>query len=642
MANDDEKKPSIFRKMLDAGSAVLDQQIRKAQADVNSQSAENVEDFVYSKAITEDPTYSIHSSGWKDKPHRLQNGHLKQMSLKDSVIAAIIQTRQNQISNYSKFTETDSEKGWKLKLRNEDEVLQKIKEDLKKEMGTEDKSAEMQKAEGDAPESDVAQGAKADTEDNNESDDSTESYNWELERRAREKLEEQYKKKKEEIKEYLLNCGVVEDRPFESRKWNFDRALRAWVRDSLTYDLHATEIVPQRDGNPHHWFPIDGATVKIASNRLKDYKRNKENMYNLDILYPEKQVKKMEDSRILELDEEKLENDEYRWVQVIRGNIERAFTERELKVGVRNPTTDIYNNGYGVSELELAVSLISGHLNAEFYNQSYFTQGFSAKGILHIKAGLNRRKLESVRQQWQHMLRGARNSFQTPIFAGVEDVEWIPLTQNHDDIGFEGWMRYLIRMMCAIYQIDPAEIGVNLKDEGGSSGMSGDNTSEKINQSKDRGLYPMLRHFETHINECILKPFNEEFILCFTGVDAETKQEALERQAQEAKFKKTVNELRAEDGLPPLPGMDDFIPGPEYTQWYMKFSEKAEKQMEQMQQQQMDQFGAMPDDGSGMPDMEEPANPADDAQNEFDSVTKSFRKKPRKVKTVQIEYIKEE
>jgi hypothetical protein len=526
------------------------------------------------------------------------------------------------VSNHSKLVKSEKERGWMLCLRDEEALLEKIKEELtigeeaeKQVVADEMMNAESSETEMDIAKADMPNVSIEDTsldldEDSgvsdpnadSKSDDQVEEYNFELERKAKEKLESQFKDAKKSAQDYLINCGVVENRPFETKKWNFDSALRAMVRDSLTYDKYAVEIVPDRAGRVHHWFPVDGATIKFASNRLKDYKQLAENFLNLDILYPENRVEAMEKQKVLDLKDDLLAKDAYKYVQVIRGKIERAYTEDELKLGIRNITTDIYNNGYGVSELELAVSLITGHLNAEFYNQAYFTQGFSAKGILHVKAPLNRRKLETVRQQWQHMLKGARNSFQTPIFAGMEDVAWIPLTQNHNDIGFEGWMRYLIKMICAIYQIDPHEIGVGLKDEGGSSGMSGDNTKEKMDQSKDKGLYPLLRHLENFINEQLLKKFDDRFIIKFTGVTAENKEESVKRQDIERKFKKTVNEIRAEDGLPPLPGMDDFIAGPEYASWYQTFSKAGQEQQAAMQQQQADAAAAQFGEGGGEED----------------------------------------
>jgi hypothetical protein len=613
MSNPNDNKSSVssvFEKVLQAGNAYLDSQIFKAKATILNSNLEDTSEFLFGKAVIEDPSYALHSQGWLDKPYRIQNNHLKQMSYQDTSIAAIIQTRQNQVSNHSKLVKSQQEKGFMIVLTDEDALLAKIKEELKAEMDAQaiidgeqniaDEKADIVKADDTLSNSDDTssdsidddtslEGIETSSEDDNKSDDEVEAYNFELERKAKEKLSKKFEKARKDVEEYLLNCGKTDNRPFETKKWNFDSALRAWTRDTLTYDLHATETVPDRAGRPHHWFPIDGGTVRKASRDLRKYKDAAENFFNIDILYPEKKEAEAR-QKVIELDAELLDKDAYKWVQVIRGKIERAYTSDELAVGIRNVNTDIYNNGYGISELELLITMVTGHLNAEYYNQAYFTQGFSAKGILHIKAALNRRKIESVRTQWHHMLKGAKNSFQTPIFAGVEDVNWIPLTQNHSDIGFEGWMRYLVTMIGAIYQIDPAEMGIHFKAEGGGGSLGNkDNTDQKVENSKDRGLYPLLNHLQRYINEEIIKPFDARFKVVFTGVNGENAQQTLNRQKEEARFKKTVNEVRAEDGLPPLPGMDDIILDPQYMAWYNTYSSKALEKQKRDQDHQMKQ-----------------------------------------------------
>lgn len=683
MPDNNEKKPSIFSKMLEAGTALLDAQIVKAKSSVMNQNVSD-DDVFYSKAITEDPTYAVSSAGWKEKPGRLMDGHLRQMSVANSIVAAIIQTRQNEVANHSKLVQSEKECGWMIDLRDKEALLEKIKEEIiaegnsegQEELGANPQQPEgaaeefdaeaelgMGKAEGDDGEIDssVEAGEQSKTADPNasgKSDDEVEEFNFELERKAKERLESKFRDAKKKAQDFIINCGLTENRPFDTKKWNFDSALRAIVRDSLTYDRYATEIVPDRAKRPHHWFPVDGATIKYASPNFKNYKQIAENFMNLDILYPENQVQAIEKQKVLELDDSLMEKNAYKYVQIIRGKIERAYTEDELKLGIRNISTDIYNNGYGMSELELAVGLVTGHLNAEFYNQAYFTQGFSAKGILHIKAAINRRKLETVRQQWQHMLKGARNSFQTPIFAGMEDVAWIPLTQNHNDIGFEGWMRYLIKMICAIYQIDPQEIGIGFKEEGaGGGGISSDNTREKLDHSKNKGLYPLLRHIENFINENILKGFDSRFVIKFTGITAETREDSVKRQDLERKFKKTLNEIREEDGLPPMPGGDEIILGPEFMTWYTQFSPKALEMQEQEMQAQQDAM-AGGEDPFGMDNMSEDSllhdnnletNMIDPEPAEIpgepkpkNPMKKSFRLRKSKPKThrVKIEYYK--
>ena len=365
-------------------------------------------------------------------------------------------------------------------------------------------------------------------------------------------------------------------------------------------------MVRDQADRPHHFFPVDGATIRFASPALKYYGDQPTSQVNVDILYPEKEAEYLEnDTDALHLDEKLLEDDEYKFVQVIRGNIERAYTPKELKVGIRNINTDIYQNGYGIAELELLIRLVSSHLNTEYYNEAYFTQGFSAKGILHLKSPLNRRKLEAIRIQWQHMLKGNRNSFQTPIFAGQDDVNWIPLTQNHSDIEFQGWMNYLIKLICAIYQIDPIEIGYGMAEEGGSGGgLAGDNSAEKITLSRDKGLYPLMKWLEHFINTKIIDPLDSDFVIKFTGLSPEGPMDAIDRQEREGKFKKTVNEIRSEDNLPPLPGMDNFMLDPGYVQWFMAFSPEAIKQQETAANQEMAMAGGG-EEGGGPPGGEE-------------------------------------
>lgn len=626
MADANNKSSSIFQKMIEAGSSILDAQIMKAKTTIINSNIED--DFLYSKAITEDPNYSTHAQGWKDKPFRIQNAHLKQMSTQSSPVAAVIQTRQNQAANHAKLSKARQDKGFMIELVDEDAILAKIKEELKKEMEENNhpgigKDAEANNPDGALNDSkpadeeaqlladtepqdvvkaepdinadhtsmdDVEENKDEASEDAGKTDDEVEEYNFELDRKAREKLNKQFEKARKAVEQYVLNCGLTDNRPFETKKWNFEAALRAWTRDSLTYDLYSTEIVPDRAGRPHHWFPTDSGSIKFASKSLKNYKDMAETFINLDILYPENDKVSAEKQKAIDLDPKLLEKEMYKYCQVIRGKVERAYTADEMKIGIRNVTTDIFTNGYGVSELELLVSLVTGHLNAEYYNQAYFTQGFSAKGILHIKSAIPRRKLESVRQQWASMIKGARNSFQTPIFAGVEDVKWIPLTQSHNDIGFEGWMRYLVTMICSIYQIDPTELGIYFKQEGSGGGLSGgDKTDVKMSNSKDKGLYPLMNHIQNYINENIIKQFDSRFMLKFTGLADETTQSTLNRQKEEVKFKKTVNEIRAEDGMPPLPGCDDLILDAQYMAWYTQFSAKALTKQKTDQEHQMKQ-----------------------------------------------------
>ena len=147
------------------------------------------------------------------------------------------------------------------------------------------------------------------------------------------------------------------------------------------------------------------------------------------------------------------------------------------------------------------------------------------------------------------------------------------------------------------------------------------------------------------INNNVIAPFDDRFCIMFTGASSEDKEQALERQEREVKFKKTVNEIREEDGLPPLPGMDNVILGPHAMTWYAQFSPEAQE----LNQKNMEMAAAQGDpnappgeEDDGLDEINSPdgieGNIFDtDPDPDVDNVEKSLRKssKPKKLK---IEY----
>lgn len=641
----DDKKPSIFQKVIEAGSAMLDAQIAKSKNSLEKKDEYSEADFEFGKAVTRDRSYYLGSQGFQEKPGALSYEYQKQMAVKSSIVSAIIKTRQNRVSTFSEYVPEGNKPGFKIRLKHESEQLEEIMDELfgmdqeggdeaadtsdETGFGGEDaqestgdglgKSRPLRKAQkppkkpakkpapgqegdvgGDGEDLDIAElGDFATATEEEVPEEAMSEEDMMIE--AKKELEKRTRKKKRDIAEFLLHCGEVEDRPFESKKWTLDAYLRALIWDSLTYDQAATELVPKEaeilDGklNIHHFYPVDGSTIRYASPELAKYK-NVDMQMAQDILYPEEELKAMEERDTLELDQVRLERNEYKYVQLIRGRIQRGFTQDELKVGMRNPTSDIYVNGYSISELEMLVALVTSHLQTEFYNRSYFQQGFSAKGILHIKANLNRSKLEELRRNWNHMVKGNKNSFQTPIMAGMDEVQWIPLTQSHSEMEFSMWLNYLIRMICAIYQIDPSEIGYGIKDEGRGGGLSGDNTKEKLQNSKDKGFVPLMKFVQDYMNKNIVEIIDPDYMLEWTGLEDESSMSRIARQKEEVQWKKTLNEVRAEDGLPPIKGADHLILNPVYFNWLSQMSEEGQELQAQRAEQALAAAGP---DGMG-------------------------------------------
>jgi len=90
----EETKPSIFNKVIRAADAMLDGYIEKARTNTNKEAAWD------RKGMDEIRFGTEQQYGWKERRGLVGPGVLKNMARKDSIIAAIIQTRMNQISSF--------------------------------------------------------------------------------------------------------------------------------------------------------------------------------------------------------------------------------------------------------------------------------------------------------------------------------------------------------------------------------------------------------------------------------------------------------------------------------------------------------------------------------------------------------------
>lgn len=441
------------------------------------------------KAYMENPIRMAQATNYKDKPSSLSYNILYQMSVKNSVVGAVINTRVNQVSAFTKparFSEDGV--GYKIRLR-----------------------------------------------------DPSETPNAEQ------------KEVMNSIELFLENCGFSDD----SDRDDFDTFIRKIVRDSLTYDQMCFEIIPDRKGKPAEILAVDAATIRAASEN-----------YQADQTWMEMVPNK--------------KNEEVKWVQVVDGTIVSWFTARELAFGVRNPRTNINLQPYGFSELEQLIHQITSHLYAEEYNSKFFSQGGTTKGIINIKSdpnGIgNKEQLDSFKRQWRAQVNGMTGAWKTPVLQVPNGIEYINVSQSNREMEFEKWMNYLVNIVCAVYQIDPAE--VNFPNNGGVSGNGGsvfESSQEvKLKNSKDKGLKPLMRFIESIINKFVVSKFSQDYVFVFTGLDDKSEEEKAELDTKQVKTWRTINEIRKEHGEKPLEN-GDIILDPSYLN-YIQQKEMAAQQ----------------------------------------------------------------
>jgi hypothetical protein len=353
------------------------------------------------------------------------------------------------------------------------------------------------------------------------------------------------------LESFIENCGFS----YDPSRDNFDTFLRKIVRDSLIYDQLTFEIVPDRVGRPAEMYAVDASTIRAAAIEPLDGE---------DYVHPTTP-----------------NASNIKWVQVIDNSVVAEFEGDELAFAVRNPRTDINIQPYGLSELEILVHQVTAHLWAEEYNSRYFSQGGTTKGILNIKGqNISKEQLDAFRRQWTAQIAGITGAWKTPVVS-VEGLEYINVSQSNREMEYEMWMNYLINIACAVYQIDPAEINFpNRGGAGGSAGSLGEGGIEdRLKNSRDKGLRPLLRFIESVINRYIIRRFSPEYTFNFVGLNGESEQERLDLSNKQIRTFKTINEVRVENDLDPIED-GDIILDPTFVNY--KMQKGNQEQMMQM------------------------------------------------------------
>lgn len=441
------------------------------------------------KAYNENPLRLAEATNYKDKPSSLSYNILYQMSVKNSVVAAVLNTRVNQVSTFTKPARFSTDGiGFQIRLRDPKAVPSSEQQDVMNS-----------------------------------------------------------------IELFLENCGFTDS----SDRDDFDTFIRKLVRDSLTYDQMCFEIIPDRKGRPAEIVAVDAATIRAASEN-----------YSVDASWAQYTPKK---------------NEEVKWVQVIDGSVVSWFTAKELAFGVRNPRTNINMQPYGFSELEMLIQQITSHLYAEEYNSKYFSQGGTTKGIINIKSdpnGIgNKEQLESFKRQWRAQVNGMSGAWKTPVLQVPDGIEYITVNQSNRDMEYSQWVNYLINIVCAVYQIDPAE--VNFSNNGGAAAQSSvfeTSQEQKLKNSKDKGLKPLLRFIESILNKYVVSKFSQDYVFTFTGLDEKSEEEKAELDSKHVKTWRTINEIRKEHGEKPLEH-GDIILDPSYLNYIQQKEMAAQGDM---------------------------------------------------------------
>lgn len=360
---------------------------------------------------------------------------------------------------------------------------------------------------------------------------------------------------------FFDNCGWETNprRRKRLKRDSFSQFMSKAVRDSLTLDSCAIETEWKNDKRLgiDGIYVVDGGTIRLCT----------EHGYEGD--------------------------DEIFALQVVQGVVRTAYTYDDLIYEPRNPRSDVLSCGYGISETELLVKVVTGWLNAMTFNTKFFDSNSIPKGMLHLSGDYSKSDLDAFKRYWNAMVRGINNAWTLPVMVSKDQESRAAFEKFGVDVNemmFAKWMTFLTSIICAIYGMSPEEINAE-GFSAGKSTLSGSDTSEKLADSKDKGLRPLLSYFQNLFTDYVVKDFSDKYVFRWTGLDDDQ-----EKKWEAKKLAYTWNEIRAEQDLEPIEGPAGDAPlNPTLTAAWQTAMQQ------QQQQEEGEDFGQMPDGGDGQP-----------------------------------------
>lgn len=349
------------------------------------------------------------------------------------------------------------------------------------------------------------------------------------------------------IEDFIYNCGRKDHIP-PGEEMLFGEFLKLTTRDALTYGHVAIEKIFTRSGALHRFRPVPSESMYLINQKTSRDIIAKE-IETARITFKQKHATQSSNDPEAKQQFNEPDIDYFKYVQMSYDNrVLAAFGDADMIWALFNPQNFSDSMGYCYSPLELSIINLTNHLNIDNYNANFFTHGYAARGLLHLKGTVTPAQLVSFRKQFYNTISGAQNAWRTPIVAGLDDVQWVPMSGSAKEMEYLNYNNHIMRALCTQFQIDPVELGLDYLVTGtGRASTASANNEAKINYSRERGLIPILMMFEDMINQKIIPIISADlaakYEFKFTGIDEDSPQTQIAQLQAEMTVHSSMNDL---------------------------------------------------------------------------------------------------
>lgn len=365
-------------------------------------------------------------------------------------------------------------------------------------------------------------------------------------------IDKEREKQRSFLRDFLIKTHRNDYVGAEPKTDTLRDVMTKFVRDRYLIDKVVWEIERDRKGRASALWVLDGATIIPV---LPGGFYGSTSMFNVGLVGG---FNKLTD----EIRKAKLEEvpplEEIAYVQELLygssgGGIVAAFRNNDLIYDLSNEINDIRYYKQGLSVVERANTAIVAFINSLTFNSNGLSRGAIPKIAIAMgkESGYTQDQLEDAEDEWAANFMSMDGQWNIPLLNG--DAKVLNLLPNNRDMEYQKYLEFTGALTCAICGVDAAEIGLRLNQ---AQAVLSENQDAKQLFSKNRGIKELLNGFSYVINRFIEMSgwdFAQEWRFKFNGLSTEDKGFEADLRKKDVESIKTVDEVRAELDLPPLP-----------------------------------------------------------------------------------------
>jgi hypothetical protein len=382
-------------------------------------------------------------------------------------------------------------------------------------------------------------------------DPDTPGWNFVLKDR-KETLSKEREKQRAFLIDFMENTRRSDYVGIEPKQDSFRDVITKYVRDRILIDKVVWEIERDRKGLAVALWVLDGATIIPV---LPGGFYGSTSMIGVGLGGG---INKVSEA----IRKARLENippvEEIAYVQELLygssgGGITAAFRASDVIYDIASPLNDVRYYKQGFSVTEKANMAIVAFINSLNFNSNGLSRGAIPKIAIAMgrESGYTQDQLEDAEDEWAANFMSTDGQWNIPLLNG--DAKVLNLLPNNRDMEYQKYMEFTGALTCSIMGADSAEIGLRLNQ---AQQVLSENQDAKQLFSKNRGTREMLNGFSFIANEFLRISgfsFAKDWLFKFNGLNIGDKSFEADLRKKDIETIKTIDEVRAEIDLPPLP-----------------------------------------------------------------------------------------